>query len=231
MKKILIIGATSELAEDFIAKYKGEFELYLAARNSSKLGKQTKLINIDFDQFDESCFDDLPELDGIIYYAGITSHTPVKLTKKRHYDAVFNANFYGAFASTTALLKNNKLANNASLVFLSSIAAHYPYFGGALYVSSKMALEGFVKTLAIELASKKIKVNAVAPTFVKGEMSDSISNFTSQKNMETFSKKHPFGNINRDDVTELIHFLLSDKNNSITGQILQVGNFNTSLNS
>jgi NAD(P)-dependent dehydrogenase (short-subunit alcohol dehydrogenase family) len=231
MKKILIIGATSELAQDFINKYEGEFEWYLAARNSSKLSKKTNPIKIDFNLFDESCFDNLPELDGIVYFAGITSHTPVKLTKKRHYDAVFNTNFYGAFASTTALLKNNKLAKNASLIYLSSVATHYPYFGGALYVSSKMALEGFVKTLAIELASKKIKVNAVAPTFVRGEMAESVSNFTTEENSKEFGKKHPFGNIDKNDVTELIHFLLSDKNNSITGQILQVGNFNTGLNS
>ena len=123
------------------------------------------------------------------------------------------------------------MAKNASLIYLSSVATHYPYFGGALYVSSKMALEGFVKTLAIELASKKIKVNAVAPTFVRGEMAESVSNFTTEENSKEFGKKHPFGNIDKNDVTELIHFLLSDKNNSITGQILQVGNFNTGLNS
>lgn len=230
MKKVLIIGATSEIAEDFITAYDKIYEFYLAARNISKIKKYPNVIKLDFDQFDESCFNNLPELDGVIYFAGVTNHTPIKLTKKRHYDTVFNTNFYGALASISTLLKNNKINNNASLVFLSSVAAHFPYFGGVLYVSSKMALEGFVKTLAIELASKNIKVNAVSPTFVRGEMADSITNFTTEEKIKEFEKKHPVGNIDKRDVNEFIHFLLSDKNNSITGQILQVGNFNTGLN-
>lgn len=230
MKKVLIIGATSEIAEDFVSTYGKKYEFYLAARNTQKLDKHPNIIKVDFNQFDSSCFDNLPELDGIIYFAGVTSHTPIKLAKKRHYDIVFNANFYGVFASVTTLLKNNKIKNSASLVFMSSVAAHFPYFGGALYVSSKMALEGFVKTLAIELASKKIRVNAVAPAFVKGKMADSITNFTTEEKINEFEKKHPFGKIDKKDVNELIHFLVSDKNNSITGQILQVGNFNTGLN-
>lgn len=230
MKKILIIGATSELAENFISSYGAAYELYFTARNYSKETHE-KWISVDFNDFNDTCFDDLPELDGIVYFAGITSHTPVKLAKKRHYDTVFNANFYGAFISMATLLKKNKINPNASLVFLSSVASTYPYYGGALYTSSKMALEGFVKTLALELASKKIKVNAVAPTFVKGEMADSIANFTTASTIKEFDKKHPFGNIHKNDVSEIIHFLLSDKNNSITGQILQVGNFNTGINS
>ncbi|MBW6484096.1 MAG: SDR family oxidoreductase [Vicingaceae bacterium] len=229
MKKILIIGATSELAENFITSYEKAYELYFTARNCPKQ-TNNKWILVDFNNFNDTCFDNLPELDGMVYFAGITSHTPVKLTKKRHYDEVFNANFYGAFISVATLLKKNKIKSNASLVFLSSVASKYPYYGGALYTSSKMALEGFVKTLALELASKKIKVNAVSPTFVKGEMADSVANFTTASTIKEFDKKHPFGNINKNDVSELIHFLLSNKNNSITGQILQVGNFNTGLN-
>lgn len=229
MKKILIIGASSELAQDFISKNKMNYNFYLAARDISKLGQKENVIQVDFNDFNENCFDDLPPLDGLVYFAGITSHTPIKLAKKRHYETIFNANFYGAFASISSLLKNNKIAPNASLVFLSSVAAHYPYFGGALYVSSKLALEGFVKTLAIELASKKIKVNAISPTFVKGEMADSVANFTSKNTMEEFTKKHPFGTIEKQDVSDLIAFLLSEKNCSITGQILQIGNFNTGI--
>ncbi len=230
MKKILIIGATSEIAEDFVTTYSKIYEFYLAARNTLKLEKHPNIIKIDFDQFDTSCFDNLSQLDGVIYFTGVASHTPIKFTKKRHYDTIFNANFYGALVSVSTLLKNNKIKNNASLVFLSSVATRFPYYGGALYVSSKMALEGLVKTLAIELASKKIKVNAVAPTFVKGEMADSITNFTTEEKIKEFEKKHPFGNVDKKEVNELIHFLVSDKNSSITGQILQVGNFNTGLN-
>lgn len=230
MKKILIIGATSELAENFISSYGQEYEMYFTTRNCPKQ-TNNKWITIDFNNFNDTCFDNLPELDGLVYFAGITSHTPVKLTKKRHYDEVFNANFYGAFISMATLLKKNKIKPDASLVFLSSVAARFPYFGGALYVSSKMALEGFVKTLAIELADKKIKVNAVSPTFVNGKMSESVSNFASKETLEAFSKKHPFGYVNKSEVSVVIDFLLNKSNTSITGQIIQVGNFNTGLNS
>jgi NAD(P)-dependent dehydrogenase (short-subunit alcohol dehydrogenase family) len=227
LKKILIIGASSEIAQDFIQKNSGKYELYLAARNTSNI---KNCISIDFDRFDENCFDELPQINGVVFCAGITSHMPVKLAKKRHYDSVFNANFFGAFISISTLLKTNKILPDSSLVFLSSVAAHYPYFGGALYVSSKMALEGFIKTLAIELASKKIQVNGVSPSFVKGEMTDSVNNFTEESTMQKFNKKHPFGIIEKSNVTSIIEFLLGDSNKAITGQILQVGNFNTGIN-
>lgn len=227
LKKVLIIGASSEIAQDFIQKNSSRYDLFLAARNTSQL---ENCISIDFDCFDEKCFDELPQLDGVIYCVGVTSHMPVKLAKKRHYDSVFNANFFGAMASISALLKANKILPESSLIFLSSVAAHYPYFGGALYVSSKLALEGFIKTLAIELAPQKILVNGISPSFVKGEMTNSVNNFTEESAMQNFNKKHPFGVIEKEDVTSLIEFLLSDSNKAITGQILQVGNFNTGIN-
>lgn len=223
----MIIGASSEIAQDFIQKNSDKYELYLAARNTSNI---KNCISIDFDKFDENCFNELPQLNGVVYCAGVTSHMPVKFAKKRHYDSVFNANFFGAMASISALLKANKILPESSLIFLSSVAAHYPYFGGALYVSSKLALEGFIKTLAIELAPKKILVNGISPSFVKGEMTDSVNNFTEENTMQNFNKKHPFGIIEKEHVTSLIDFLLSDSNKAITGQILQVGNFNTSIN-
>lgn len=231
MRKILIIGATSVLAKDFTVTYKNKYKFYFAARNTHESQEKSNFIKVDFNNFDETCFKALPKLDGVIYFAGITSHSPVKLSKRKNYDEVFNANFYGAFISISTLLRNNKINNEASLVFLSSLAAKFPYFGGALYTSSKLALEGLVKTLALELANKKIKVNAVSPSFVESEMADSVTNFSTKETIEQFKIKHPFGYVNKSEVSSLIDFLLEKNNNSITGQIIQIGNLNTGMNS
>ena len=83
----------------------------------------------------------------------------------------------------------------------------------------------------MELANKKIKVNAVSPSFVESEMADSVTNFSTKETIEQFKIKHPFGYVNKSEVSSLIDFLLEKNNNSITGQIIQIGNLNTGMNS
>ena len=232
MKKVLIIGATSGIGSKLSTELIDDFDLIVTGRDAQKLkdvsGKGILLDLEDIESFD-SFIDELPELYGVVYCAGVTTHTPVKFIKKEHIESVFNVNVFGAISIISKLLKQKKISDSGSVVLLSSIATQYPYFGGSLYVASKLALEGFAKSLAIELSNKKIRVNCVAPSFVKTNMVKSMEEFSSEDALDIFSKKHPMGVVEVNDVTNLINYLLSDHSKLISGQIMNVGNFNTGL--
>lgn len=234
MKKVLIIGATSGIGSKLSTNLIDYFDLIVTGRDTQKLkdvsGKGILLDLEDIESFD-SFIDELPELYGVVYCAGVTTHTPVKFIKKEHIESVFNVNVFGAISIISKLLKQKKISDSGSVVLLSSIATQYPYFGGSLYVASKLALEGFAKSLAIELSNKKIRVNCVAPSFVKTNMVKSMEEFSSEDALGIFSKKHPMGVVEVNDVTNLINYLLSDQSKLISGQIMNVGNFNTGLSS
>jgi len=233
LKKVLIIGATSGIGSKLSTDLIDDFDLIVTGRDAQKLkdvsGKGILLDLEDIESFD-SFIDELPEeLYGVVYCAGVTTHTPVKFLKKEHIESVFNVNVFGAISIISKLLKQKKISDSGSVVLLSSIATQYPYFGGSLYVASKLALEGFAKSLAIELSNKKIRVNCVAPSFVKTNMVKSMEEFSSEDALDIFSKKHPMGVIDAGDVTNLINYLLSDQSKLISGQVINVGKFNTGL--
>ncbi len=237
MKNVLIIGATSTIGSQLVKQLGSEYQLYITGRSDEKLSGLSEQENVHrviklnlSDDEVEKVLEDLPELDAVVYCVGVTDHTPVKFIKEKHLEKVFQANYFGAVSVTSILLRNKKIKSSSSLVYLSSTATQYPYFGGALYISSKLALEGFVKTLAVELSSKKVRVNAVSPVFVRSEMAESVNQFSSDNALEDFSKKHPFGMIETEEVAKTIEFLISPMASAITGQVINVGNFNAGLN-
>ncbi len=230
MKKILVIGTGSVIAKSFCSKFTGEYEFWGTSRDGKSLHGFTGNFKLNFIQPDFNFISGLPVVNGVVVSSGITSHVPVKYIKPAQIEDIFNVNFFGVLKLITGLLKEKKLANGCSLVFLGSSAAKYPYPGGALYTASKRALEGLSATLAVELASKKIRSNVIAPVLVESEMADSILQFTDKEALQKFSSQHPFGVITTEQVADLIQFLLNDSSSGITGQIIQTGNFNTSLN-
>jgi NAD(P)-dependent dehydrogenase (short-subunit alcohol dehydrogenase family) len=90
------------------------------------------------------------------------------------------------------------------------------------YAMSKSALHGITKSLAIELAPKKIRVNCIAPGFVKTSMLDSISTLFDKEYFEKINKLHPLGLGEAEDVANLIAFLFSDMSKWITGSIINI---------
>ena len=235
MKRVLIIGATSGIGSKLSTDLIDDFDLIVTGRDTQKLepleiaDSKKIFLDLEDDASFDSLIDKLPELHGVVYCAGLTHHTPVKFLKKEHLYTMFNVNVFAAISIISKLLKQKKISDSGSVVLLSSIATQYPYFGGSLYVASKLALEGFAKSLAIELSNKKIRVNCVAPSFVKTNMVKSMEEFSSEDALGIFSKKHPMGVVEVNDVTNLINYLLSDQSKLISGQIMNVGNFNTGL--
>lgn len=101
------------------------------------------------------------EIDLLFINAGITTMSTIETASEQHFDDIMNINFKGAYFTLSKFVPI--LRNAASVVFLSSIVATINHPGSSVYSASKAALNSVMKTAALELAPRKIRVNAISP--------------------------------------------------------------------
>ena len=226
-KTILITGASSGIgrATAVLCSQAGA-SLILSGRNENELKKTQALLGnssttLIADLTSEAeitkLIEQVPSLDGFVHCAGIINPVPIKFLKAKHITEIFSINFSSAVLLSSALLTNKKLNNSASVVFISSISATHPYIGGAMYTSSKAALEAFSRGFALEAAAKKIRVNTVAPALVRTKILDLSEHVYSKEELEQIENQYPLGIGEPEDVANMILFLLSDAAKWITG--------------
>lgn len=159
------------------------------------------------------------EIHGIVNNAGITKDQLILRMKDEDFDAVLKANLYGTFYVSKAFAKNLLRAKNASVVNISSVIGSSGNAGQSNYAASKAGLEGFTRSLALELASRNVRFNAVAPGYIKSDMTDALG----EDQLKYFSEKIPLGRAGEPaEVAQTVAFLLSDASSYITGQTLHV---------
>jgi NAD(P)-dependent dehydrogenase (short-subunit alcohol dehydrogenase family) len=148
---------------------------------------------------------------------------PVKFIKESQLQDVFSVNYFSAVNLISELLMQKKINNNSSIAFISSVSTLHAYFGGAPYISSKAALEGYAKTLALELAPKKIRVNVLQPALVRTAIFDSTINAAIDKEkMNELVNSYPLGIGEPIDVANALAFFMSDSSKWITGSSLKM---------
>jgi len=241
-KTILITGASSGIGKEtalLVSRYGGT--VYLTGRDEGRLketfqqlspendaSRVTRHASRTADLTIEAEMDvlvaGLPPLDGIVHCAGIVGPLPSKFITQAEIDRMFPINFNAPVNLTGKILRKKKLMDHASLIFMSSIATKNPYFGGALYSSSKAALEAYSKTLALELMPRGIRSNCLLAGLVDTPM---IVN-PSEKNMQEealgrYLQRYPLGIGAPKDVASTILFFLSDASKWITGTNLILG--------
>jgi NAD(P)-dependent dehydrogenase (short-subunit alcohol dehydrogenase family) len=151
-------------------------------------------------------------LDGVVHSAGVTGFAPVRMLQQGLLDTVMGANFTAPVMLTQQLLYRKKLRNGASMVFLSSLAAHTGTVGVGAYAASKAALEGFIRSLALEIAPRGMRANCVAPAMVATPMVSTDPDFLAEK-----SRHYPLGLGRPDDVAHAVLYLLADASCKVTG--------------
>lgn len=233
-KKILIAGASSGIGKStaIILDELGA-SLILTSRNSCQLEETLSILKGDShrsfvcDYTKESdrktLIGQIPQLDGFVYSIGVHSLLPIKFIDESEIERNFNPGFNAAVLFMSLLLKNKKFNTHSSIVFVSSVLAKYSKTGCSMYSATKAALDAYVRTLAIEIAAKKIRANIVSPGFIHGEMLDKTIEIAGNEYVKTLEAFHPLGFGYPKDVAHSISFLLSDKASWITGTVLQMG--------
>lgn len=163
------------------------------------------------------------KFDGFVHCAGIPYLSPLKTIDKDKFMKVFEINSYIALELSKIFINRNVFkGNSGAIVFISSVYGLVGSSANVGYAMSKAAIIGLTKSLAIELAPKGIRVNCVAPGFVKTPMmNDTNKNF--DENRGSFlASLHPLGLGTPEDVANPIAFLLSDASKWMTGVVLNV---------
>ncbi|EOU1113055.1 3-oxoacyl-[acyl-carrier-protein] reductase [Clostridium perfringens] len=205
-------------------------------RNSDKEAEELKAIleekgvkvltvKCDISNFEDSknlmdkCKEVFRKIDILVNNAGITKDTLIMRMKEEDFDNVIDVNLKGTFNcakhASAIMLKQRfgKIINMTSVVGIAGNA------GQVNYAASKAGVIGLTKSLAKELGSRGITVNAVAPGFINTDMTASLS----EKVKEEASKNIPLKRLgDPEDVANLVGFLASDAANYITGQVINV---------
>ncbi len=160
-----------------------------------------------------------PRLDVLVNNAGITKDTLILRMKLEEWDSVVNTNLRGAFLCTQEGVKTMLRQRYGRIINISSVVGQTGNAGQANYVASKAGLEGLTRSVAQEVASRNVTVNAIAPGFVDTAMTEILSDAVKSKLLE----KIPFGRMGTDrEIAYGVKFLASDEASYITGQVLHI---------
>lgn len=163
------------------------------------------------------------KLNGMVHCAGMPYISPLKAINKEKVIQTFSLNAVsGLELCKIFAMKNHFDEKDASVVFISSVYAHVGSSANVGYALSKGGITSMTKSLAIELASKRIRVNCVAPGFIKTNMSEDIKDSFDNDYNKTIENMHPLGWGKAEDVANSIIFLLSGRARWITGTTLHV---------
>lgn len=159
------------------------------------------------------------KIDILVNNAGITKDGLLMRMSEDDWDAVVDTNLKGVFNMTKAVSRNMMSKRYGKIINITSIVGIIGNAGQANYVASKAGVIGFTKSIAKELASRNIYVNAVAPGFIATEMTDRLTEEVKQNYLNSIPLKK-FGS--GDDIAKAVMFLASGDSDYITGQTLCV---------
>lgn len=234
-KTILVTGASSGIGRAIaIECSKMGASVMLTARNEERLVETLSMMenqekhlivtaDLSLEQDILSLVTSIPlGLDGIVQCAGYTIPKPFQFLSKEDMKGVMGVNFEAPVYLLQQLLKKKKINKLASVVFISSISGVYvSSIAGSLYSASKGALNGMAKGVALELASKNIRVNSVNPGMIVTDIYK--EGIVTQEQLAEDSKRYPLKRYGKpEEVAYGVIYLLSDASSWTTGSNLLI---------
>ena len=225
-KKIFITGGTGSIG-NAICQYFNEnkcSEIYASTTNLDKINKEDSFINFKQLNLNDISKINLEEqldidVDFLVLNAGVTKDNIFLRMSEEEWSNVIDVNLNSSFYILKHFVKKMVKKRFGRIIFISSVVAHIGNPGQVNYTSSKAAISGMVKSLALELSSRNISVNAVAPGFIASNMTDKLN--VSQKN--SILERIPMKRLGApEDIAKAVGFLCSENASYITGQTIHV---------
>ncbi len=209
-----------------IVNYNGSRERALeTAAEIEAFGGQAEVIGCDVSDFSacgkmvEDMVEKYAHVDILVNNAGITRDNLILRMTEEDYDRVLDTNLKGAFNTIRHLSRHFLKQKGGKIVNISSVSGVLGNGGQANYSASKAGLIGLTKSVARELASRGICVNAVAPGFIETDMTQALP----EKSREAAVASIPMGRMgSAEDVAQMVAFLAGSRSDYITGQVICV---------
>ncbi|MBP8959648.1 MAG: SDR family oxidoreductase [Bacteroidales bacterium] len=227
-KIILVTGASSGIGRAVAIECSrmGAY-LIITGRNKKRLdetfssledsGHKQVIADLRIEKDIGTLLSEIDKIDGLVHCAGIVNPVPFQFVTKEKINEIFSINFNSP-AILTQNIVNNKLINKgASIVFISSVSGVYcSYVAGSLYSSTKGAINGLIKGMALDLAGKSIRVNSVCPGMIETNILG--DGRISEEQLEEDRKKYPLKRYGKpEEVAYAVIYLLSDASKWVTG--------------
>jgi len=200
-------------------------EVLELVKNLESLGVKAKVYESDASDFEsaiklaENVFNDFGSIDVLVNNAGITKDNLLLRMSEEDFNDVMKVNMNSVFNNTKAVLRQMLKQKNGSIINLSSVVGVKGNAGQSNYSSSKAAILGFTKSVALELGSRNIRCNAIAPGFIETEMTKALQ----QDQINEWAESIPLKRSGKpEDVANTSLFLASDMSSYITGQVMNV---------
>ncbi len=225
-KKLLVTGGTGSIGSSICDYFKnnGCKDIFSTTTNLNKIKSYQNYIKfeqLNLNDIKNSNLDELfdCDIDFLVLNAGLNRDNIFLRMSVEDWNSVINVNLNSSFHLLKHFVKKMVKKRFGRIVFISSVVAHTGNPGQVNYTASKAAISGLVKSLALELSTRNITVNSVAPGFISSNMTDKLNE--DQKN--AILNRIPMKKLgDSSDIAKAVGFLCSENANYITGQTLHV---------
>jgi NAD(P)-dependent dehydrogenase (short-subunit alcohol dehydrogenase family) len=236
-KTILVTGASSGIGRQVAITLNAMgANLYINGRNIQRLqDTKNQLYNKDLEcliisgdlteiETVKKLISEIESLDGVVFASGIMKLLPFKFIQFEELNAMMNVNFTSPIHLTLELIKNKKLKQRGSIVYITSITGSViGTIANSMYAASKGALSGMAKAISLDLAKNKIRVNEIAPGMIKTEGAEIMTDTVSNDSVSKDALKYPLKSYGTpEDVANGCVYLLSDASKWVTGTKLVI---------
>ena len=233
-KTVLVTGASSGIGRSIAVECaKMGATVFITGRNEERLNETYNQLegtghikctaDLQMEEQTARLVDALPLLDGVVHAAGIVTTVPFQFITKEKLEEIFAINFISPTLISQQLLQKKKISKGASFVWISSISGTVcSFIGNAMYSSTKGAVNGIVKGMALDLAKKDIRVNSINPGQIDTDLLVAKGVITAEQMQEEI-KKYPLKRFGKpEEVAYAAVYLLSNASSWITGTHLLI---------